>query len=199
MHMKHPVGPTLGRQGPQRGVALIEVMISVLLLLIGLLGMAGVQVRAAQSEFESYQRKQALVLLQDLVDRMQANRLRAACYALTDASSGSPFAGTDATTLPVCGTGASASELVALADLTAWSSALLGAAEVKDGNNVGAIIAARGCITDDGGGVYTVSVAWQGMSATSAPPVDLTCGMNEYGDEAMRRVVSMSIQPVNLN
>jgi type IV pilus assembly protein PilW len=151
MYLKQRTRPRVGVQCQQRGVVLIEVLIAVLLLLIGLLGMASVQVRAAQSEFESYQRKQALVLLQDMVDRLQANRLRAACYALTNASTGSPFAGTGAS-LPGCGAGASASELVALSDMSAWSAALLGAAEMQDGNNVGAIIGARGCITDAGGG-----------------------------------------------
>lgn len=186
------------RRGRQHGVALIEVLVAVLLLLIGILGMAGVQVRASQSEFESYQRKQALILLQDMVDRLQANRLKADCYALTNATSGAPFAGTSAT-LPTCGTGTSPGELVALADMSAWSDALLGAAAAQGGSNVGAIIGARGCIADKTGGVYTVSVAWQGMSATSAPPAALTCGKNQYGDEALRRMVSMNVRVVALN
>lgn len=197
MFMSRRTTPISTRRDRQHGVALIEVLVAILLLLIGILGMAGVQVRASQSEFESYQRKQALVLLQDMVDRLQANRLMATCYALTNATSGAPFAGTGAT-LPACGTGTSPSELVALADMSTWSGALLGAAEVQGGSNVGAVIGARGCIADKTGGIYTVSVAWQGMSATSAPPAALTCGKNQYGDETLRRVVSMNVRVVSL-
>ena len=179
----------------QSGFTLIEVLIAILVLLFGLLGLAGVQVRATQAEFESYQRKQAFLLLQDMVDRIQANRLRAVCYALTAASTGSPYAGTGAGTLPTCGLGAGLDELVAQNDLSAWSTALLGAAEVQAGNQIGAMLGARGCVTNDGGGVYTVSVAWQGMSATAAPPAGLKCGTGQYGsDDALRRVVSATLQ-----
>ena len=182
----------------QRGFTLLEVLIAVLVLLFGLLGMAGVQVRTTQAEFEAYQRTQALVLLQDMVDRLQANRLQAACYALTtNTASGSPFAGTGAT-LPGCGTGTGADELVALADMSAWSTELLGAAETQGGNQVGAMIGARGCITNGGGGVFTISVAWQGMSNTAAPPAALTCGTGLYGNEALRRVVSTTLQVATL-
>jgi len=182
----------------QDGFTLLEVLIAILVLLLGLLGMAGVQVRTTQAEFESYQRTQALVLLHDMVDRLQANRLRAACYALTtNTTSGSPFAGTGAT-LPGCGTGTGADELVALADMSAWSTALQGAAETQGTDKVGAMIGARGCITADGGDVYTVSVAWQGMSNTAAPPAALTCGTGLYGNEALRRVVSTTLRVAGL-
>ena len=190
-----------GRRGraDQRGFTLLEVLIAILVLLLGLLGMAGVQVRTTQAEFESYQRVQALVLLHDMVDRLQANRLRAACYALTtNTTSGSPFAGTGAT-LPGCGTGTGTDELVALADMSAWSAALQGAAETQGTDKVGAMIGARGCVTADGADVYTVSVAWQGMSSTAAPPAALTCGTGLYGNEALRRVVSTTVRVANLN
>jgi type IV pilus assembly protein PilV len=54
-------------------------------------------------------------------------------------------------------------------------------------------------VTADGGDVYTVSVAWQGMSSTAAPPAALTCGTGLYGNEALRRVVSTTVRVANLN
>lgn len=184
----------------QDGFTLIEVLVAIVILIFGLLGLAGVQVRATQAEFESYQRKQALLLLQDMADRIQANRLVASCYALTTSTStGSPYAGTGAT-LPTCTAGSLVQQAVANADLTAWSSALLGAAEVQGGNNVGVMLGARGCVTADGGDVYTVSVAWQGMSPTAAPPAALTCGTGQYGSsDALRRVVSVTLRVATLN
>lgn len=195
--VRHSRGQIVSRR--QGGFTLLEVLIAILVLLLGLLGMAGVQVRTTQAEFESYQRVQALVLLHDMVDRLQGNRLRAACYALTtNAATGMPFAGTGAT-LPGCGTGTGADELVALADLSAWSAALQGAAETQGTDKVGAMIGARGCVTADGADVYTISVAWQGMASTAAPPAALTCGTGLYGNEALRRVVSTTVRVANLN
>jgi type IV pilus assembly protein PilV len=177
-------------------------------LLLGLLGMAGVQVRATQAEYVSYQRKQAMLLLQDMVDRLQANRLVASCYAITAAGTGSPFAGTkiDGTSatagtsiIPACTAGSLVAQAVANDDLTKWSNALFGAAETLGTDSVGAISSARGCVVANGSGVYTVSIAWKGIAPTTAPPTALNCGTGLYGDEALRRVVSATLQVATLN
>ena len=187
----------------QRGFTLIEVLVAVLVLLLGLLGMAGVQVRATQAEFESYQRKQALILLQDMVDRMQANRLVAACYAIT-AVGGSPFAGTNAAgasataSLPACTFGSTEAKLVANDDLSKWSDELFGAAETIGTSNVGAMNRARGCVVDNGSGSYTISIAWLGTAPTAPPPAALNCGTGLYGNESLRRVVSATLQVATL-
>jgi len=54
---------------------MIEVLVTFVILVVGLLGLIGLQARSQQAELESYQRGQALILLQDIVDRMNANRL----------------------------------------------------------------------------------------------------------------------------
>ena len=190
----------------QSGFTLIEVLVAILVLLLGLLGMAGVQLRATQAEYESYQRKQALLLLQDIMDRLQANRLVASCYAVTSSSTGAPFAGTNSAgtasataSLPACTAGSLVAQAVANNDLTSWSDALYGAAETLNSNSVGTISAARGCVVANGAGVYTVSVAWKGIAPTAAPPAALNCGTGLYGDEALRRVVSATLQVATLN
>ncbi len=53
---------------------MIEVLVTLVVLALGLLGVVGLQARGQQAELESYQRGQALVLLQDMVDRMNTNR-----------------------------------------------------------------------------------------------------------------------------
>src|SRR5919202_6329509 len=82
------------------GFTLIEVLISLLILTFGLLGLAGLQGVAQRAEAESYQRAQALVLLQDMVDRINANRKVAGCYAFSPAA-GTTLAGTGAAA-PTC-------------------------------------------------------------------------------------------------
>src|SRR6185312_14583430 len=56
------------------GYLMIEVLITVFILAIGLLGVVGLQARAEQAETDSYERTQALILLQDMADRISANR-----------------------------------------------------------------------------------------------------------------------------
>lgn len=58
----------------QQGATLIEVLIAVVVLSIGLLGLAGLQVTSVQSNHSAYQRSQASLLASDLADRMRANR-----------------------------------------------------------------------------------------------------------------------------
>jgi len=58
----------------ERGVGLIEVLISILVIAIGLLGLAALQGKAQKAELESYERSQALILLQDMASRLRANR-----------------------------------------------------------------------------------------------------------------------------
>ena len=50
----------------QTGFSLIEILVAIIILLIGFMGVAALSLRANQVEFESYQRAQALVLLDDM-------------------------------------------------------------------------------------------------------------------------------------
>ncbi len=61
----------------QRGVTLIEVLVTVLIFSIGLLGLAGLQATSLRQNMSAYQRTQASVLAMDMLDRMRANRTAA--------------------------------------------------------------------------------------------------------------------------
>lgn len=58
----------------ERGFSLLEVMIALLVLSIGLLGIAGLQVFSLKYNHQSYERTQATLLINEIVDRMRANR-----------------------------------------------------------------------------------------------------------------------------
>ena len=57
----------------QRGFSLIEVLIAILILAIGLLGMAHMQASGMRSTHGAYLRTQATILATDILDSMRAN------------------------------------------------------------------------------------------------------------------------------
>ena len=175
----------------QRGVTMLEVLVTIVILVFGLLGLAGLQAKVQSAELGSYQRVQAVLLLSDMSERINANRSQAANYV---------FVGTIGTgdTQPADCTG------IAIGmdrDICEWSNALKGAGERKSSSNIGAMLGARGCITlvqapDPSPavcapGIYLVSVAWQGFNPTAAPAN--ACGRDSYGTDTYRRVISTQV------
>lgn len=61
-------------QKAERGATLIEVLVTIVVLAIGLLGLAGLQVTSMQSNHSAYYRSQATILAYDVSERMRANR-----------------------------------------------------------------------------------------------------------------------------
>lgn len=61
------------RKQQQNGSSLIEIMVTVLVFSIGMLGMAALQLTALRSTSDSSQRSQAIWLVQDIAERMRAN------------------------------------------------------------------------------------------------------------------------------
>jgi type IV pilus assembly protein PilV len=185
----------------QEGFTLLEVLVSLVILVFGLLGLIGMQAYTQVATFEAYQRGQALILMQDMADRLSTNRGTAGCYAITtNTASGAPFAGTGTGT-PVCTAtvGTTATRAIANADLAAWDGALKGASEqLGGGGSVGAALDARGCISyDPATNSYRVAVAWQGMAPTVAPTAGdpaATCAKDLYGSESQRREVSTTVR-----
>lgn len=182
---------------------MLEILVTLVILLVGLLGLARVVARSSAAELESYQRVRAMILALDMVDRINANRKYASCYSngATGVALGTGYTGT-----PTCAATAAltlaGARAQAVADLVAWDGLLKGASEVAAGQNVGAMIGARGCITQSNAvsRIYTVSVAWQGMVGTVAPSD--TCGKantSNYGDDTRRRVITMTVRIASLS
>jgi len=71
--VNHSSFPTY-KFGAQRGATLVEVLVALLVLSIGLLGVAALQVSALQTNQGAHVRSQASVLAYDIADRMRANR-----------------------------------------------------------------------------------------------------------------------------
>ncbi len=58
----------------QAGFSLLEVLIAALVLSVGLLGLAGLQIAGMKTTHNSYQVQQGTWIVQDLLERMRANR-----------------------------------------------------------------------------------------------------------------------------
>lgn len=72
----------------QRGVSLLEVLISIVVLSVGLLGYAGLQTLSMKNNSSALQRSQATILTYDILDRMRANRKNLASYSVAIGSVG---------------------------------------------------------------------------------------------------------------
>lgn len=185
------------RRWPQTGeggAALIEVLVSILIVSFGLLALAGLQTKMNSALLEAYQRAQALTLLEDMTQRIQANQTLSVNYIAASLGTGDAQPADCATI---------ATPTRAQLDLCEWSNALKGAAERNaSDSNIGAMIGARGCVeqlqaANPATGVcqpaiYRVTVAWQGLNPTVAPAVQ--CGANQYGDDdTLRKAISSRV------
>jgi type IV pilus assembly protein PilV len=64
----------------QSGVTLLEVLVTVLILAFGLIGLVGLQTKVQIAQADAYQRAQAVLLVEDMANRISANRVNAASY-----------------------------------------------------------------------------------------------------------------------
>ena len=166
---------------------MLEVLISIAILSIGLLGLAGLQSRLQVSEMEAYQRAQALILLDDMVSRITLNRKNAISYVTGVATP----VGVGMNCPTVTGS-------IVNNDAKEWCESLQGASETQGTDKVGAFIGGRGCIEDLGSNQYRVTVAWQGLAPVSAPPANIACGEDLYDggvctNDLCRRVLTATV------
>lgn len=150
---------------PIAGFTLVEVLVALVVLSIGLLGLAGMQLGGLRASTDAYHRTQATLLASDMADRMRANTdgLRDDNYNnITSAKPANPGC-----SAPAC-TSAQKAQLDALDWLTRLETALP---------------AGRGMVADaDDDGVFTITVMWDesrtgatGEGCSGDPDADLQC------------------------
>ena len=206
----------------RHGFTLIEVLVTLVILMFGMLGLAGLVMKGHHANFEAYQRNQALTIANDLAERLKANQITpsgtftntstAAAYVL-GAPLLTPLGGPASTkykalfvdhTTPDCRAVTCTRAQMVEYDLGLWEAELLGGNEARaDGATVGGIISARGCVegplaAPSAPGTYRVSIAWQGNVPTAVPPSS-ACGLGLYKDDSpavndrTRRLVSVDV------
>lgn len=137
----------------QSGVGLIEILIAVLVLGIGILGVASTQVVSMQMNAQSQSRSQAVLLAEDMLDRIRANPTNPNAYALANGNAvGGDGGQCDTSFVPNNGN-------VAADDLDSWEnslSCLLPEAERTIAVN---------------GNVVTITIDWDQDDAAMTPVV----------------------------
>lgn len=108
----------------QNGFTLLEVLVAIIVLSVGLLGLAGLMATSMRNNHSAYQRTQATWLAYDVIDRMRVNRADAVKNDY-DVAMGTP-------------TIASTSAL-ANADINGWKTTLANSLPVGKGS-VGVIV-----------------------------------------------------------
>jgi len=146
------------------GFSLIEVLVSVLILAIGLLGLAGLQLNSMRNNHSAYLRTQATILSAEISDRMRANRTTALAGNYLIAATATP------TTPPNCEATVCSETDIARYDLAQWKGALATLLPTGDGS-----------ITQDAN-AFTVRIFWDdlrsGVTGTGCDPDnanDLKC------------------------
>ena len=144
----------------QRGLTLIESMISLLIISVGLLGIAALQITAMKQNAIALNHSQAVWIGYDMADRIRANVLQFTNYAGIDTSN---------TYAQDCMSAACSNTQMVTADAAEWST------QIQN------LPAGRGIIAGDATRL-DVSVMWddEGTGATGTncgnnPAVDLTC------------------------
>lgn len=186
----------------QSGVLMIEVLITILIVSIGMLGIAATFARSQLVSDEAYQRFQALELAHQLSEQLSTNRTEAAKgvdSAYVTGVTGSLVAG-DSGFSPETPCATCDSEQMAGMDLTAFNNAIVGAQKTQAGSKVAALTGARGCVEYLGtvGDVndpprYRISVVWQGRQPSAETANATQCAIALYGP-GLRRVISLEVQ-----
>jgi len=187
----------------QCGFAMIEALITFVILSIGLLGIVSLLGLSKTSQHQAIQRTRAVGLADAIVERIRINPAGLAVYVGSNPLGGNN--GGTATIIgepsPDCRDTACTPTGLANHDLWAWEQALLGAmatvTEGADTVNTAGLIDARGCVgfTAAPGmartGLLNVAIQWRGLleSTDAVQGGEFTCGGAGAGEDSFRRQV----------
>jgi type IV pilus assembly protein PilV len=132
----------------ESGFSMVEVMVALVVLAIGLLGIAALYLNSLQSGRTAIYRTQAITLAADLADRVRMNRTAQAAYATLFADAEVPVAACD--TIGGCTDGDLAST-----DLANWKAEI--AQQLPNGEGQVAVTAPAGAGEP---ATYVVTVRW---------------------------------------
>jgi type IV pilus assembly protein PilV len=148
-----------GARRGEAGLSMVEVLLAVLIVAIGLMGIAGLFVEGLQNGHGALLRTQAVNLVSDMQERIRANPLAGDAYDCARYSSGPTSLGCAPSGPASAGVSCTAREQ-AEDDLAEWQKAVRRALpSVKPGSCAANVLYAAGDATRPAR--YQVSVSWQ--------------------------------------
>ncbi len=135
------------------GFSLLEVMIALVILMVAMLGLAGLQTMSLSANHSAYLRSQAIIQAHEMADCMHANPagVKAGAYnSISGLESSSPVCLTTYTTGDALASVDCTSTQMARSDGYEWNT--INASELPSGAGTVA--------GPDGSGVYTVTISW---------------------------------------
>jgi type IV pilus assembly protein PilV len=133
------------------GFTLIEVLIAMMILAVGLLGLAALQASSLRNNQSAYYRSQATQLAYDIADRMRANVLASGTYRDMRPENAQDQKDDCLKVTTTC-----TPEKMAEHDLYEWNTAIQAILPSGDGDDN----KAYGRITSPDGITYTVTISW---------------------------------------
>ncbi len=135
----------------QRGFSMVEALVALVVLSVGMLGIASLYIVTLRSSGSAMSRMQAINLASDLGDRIRANRNAGASYAGAPAPNGTVCLGAAATCSP---------DQMAAHDLFVWQAQIQAALPGSPAGTVG-VAGATAPRT------YTITVSWTEAGETT--------------------------------
>jgi len=192
-------------RGSHSGFTLIEVMVAVVVLSLGLLGVAALQLTAKKSSHQAWQRSQAVLFADNLLERIRMNPSAAAAY---HTGLGNAALGGSTRTTPGqdCATQTCTPAQMATWDLWNWERRLDGVA-VRDAanRNAGGLVDPRGCVVFTAAnaslsntGQVSIVITWRGTTdLTDAVDNGTACGAAAAGTVAARHQIVINTYVVD--
>lgn len=204
------------RRRKARGFAMIEVLVTVLVIAFGLLGIVNLQLSVKRASHQTSQRTVAYTLANDMMERIRVNSAGASSYVTANALTGGTIA-----VQPACAGATCTAAETASRDLFNWERLLDSGSVRVNGANAGGLISPSGCVTFNAApglpagtntGQVSVIVTWIGLDevqgAASAVAFytgnPAACGFSPANDPDIARrqhvvLTSYNVAPEDLN
>ncbi|ARD21603.1 type IV pilus modification protein PilV [Shewanella japonica] len=145
----------------RNGFSLIEVLVSLVILTVGLIGIFNLHIVSKRGSFESFQQTQASYYANDIINRMRLNPSVLDSYG---SATGTTYTGASLTapSKACSGVAICTPAELQLWDVYEWQSAFIGEAEKDGANNVGGLPSPNGCIYVEPNKVVVV-MSWTGI------------------------------------
>lgn len=143
----------------QQGLTLLEILIALVVLSVGLLGIAGMQATGLRNNHAAYTKTQATALAVDMADRIRANPQGAPLYTGLDTNTTNTIPAN-----PGCITAGCTAEEMANFDKYQWSQPLISAANriLPEGRGV----ISRNAVNNE----FTITLLWREPNTQGMAP-----------------------------